>query len=249
MNNPHGDRPLVRSAANVTRAAPNRRRREHRAGVDQRSLDGGRGAAREAPVGFMARAHAAQRAVDWQAIVGADADDATLSSGHSFRRSRARRSRRSTALLRPSAQAPAPVIALNNTDRPLWAGVGASPCAQRRPRTTRCASRRTSTSGRVRGRRLRRRARRRLCLREPQITRLQQTLASVKSEANAKLKALQTVLGTVQALGGEAAQGRSPPSRPSPPSKGAFENQVQAALISWKKATAVRGPTSRGAHG
>jgi chromosome segregation ATPase len=64
---------------------------------------------------------------------------------------------------------------------------------------------------------------------ENQITRLNQTLASVKNEANAKLRALQSDLGALQAT--EAKLRKEVAARPVvKETKGAFENQVQATL-------------------
>ena len=64
---------------------------------------------------------------------------------------------------------------------------------------------------------------------EHQITRMQQTLASVKSEANAKLKALQADLGTVQAS--EVRMRKELAAKPAvAETTGAFEQQVKATL-------------------
>ena len=76
--------------------------------------------------------------------------------------------------------------------------------------------------------RMRKEAEKKVAL-ENQVTRLQQTLASVKSEANAKLKALQCDLCNVQASEGKLRKELA--VRPAlAETKGAFESQVQAAL-------------------
>ena len=125
----------------------------------------------------------------------------------------------------PAQPAAAPVIALNNN--PFGRQPAAAP--------TNDAMRFTAHIDELTGR-LRKEGEKKAAL-ENQITRLQQTLASVKSEANAKLKALQTDLGTVQAS--EEKMRKELAAKPAvTESKGAFENQVKATLEA--EATAVR---------